>query len=164
MEKQLQRLEAETNTIQTKVNEKGQSNQGAMMMAGGSADIQQFKVNYKMNLVAEEGAYTLIIDSQLPMASIMLQSKQSIDILDIKDNMASVNRSAQISDPSVQSLAYLVLCSEDVVHNHNRIEIKIRTSEGQQGFIQALVMPKNGMGCQSLEIPLKPLNLHSKIH
>jgi hypothetical protein len=117
-----------------------------------------------MNLLAEEGAYTLIIDSQLPMASIMLQSKQDLDILDIKDNMASINRSTQIQDPSIQSLVYLVLCSEDVVHNHNRIEIKIRTSEGQQGFIQALIVPKNSEGCQSLEIPLLPLNLHSKIH
>lgn len=135
-----------------------------MQMVGGTSDIQQFRVNYKMNLIAEEGAYSLIIDSQSPMASVMLQSKQQIDILDVKDNMASINRSAEIPDPQIQSLVYLVVCSDDVSHNHNRLEIKIRTAEGQQGFIQALILPKNSLGCQSLEIPLKPLNLHSKIH
>ena len=34
-------------------------------------EIEQFKVNYKMNLIAEEGAYILIIDSKLPIASIL---------------------------------------------------------------------------------------------
>lgn len=69
------------------------------------------------------------------MAAIMLQCKQTIDILDIKDNIASINRNAVITDPSIQSLAYLVICNDESVHNHNRIEIKIRTSEGLAGFI-----------------------------
>ena len=45
-----------------------------------------------MNIVPDEGSYILIVDSQLPMASAIMQSKQNIDILDIKDNTASINR------------------------------------------------------------------------
>lgn len=82
----------------------------------------------------------------------MLQCKQTIDIIDIKDNIASINRNAVITDPSIESLALLVLSTEEGVHNHNRIEIKIRTSEGLAGFIQALIIPQDSTSCQSLEI------------
>jgi len=38
-------------------------------------NLEQFKVSAKMNLIPEEGAYSLIIDSKLPIASLVLQSK-----------------------------------------------------------------------------------------
>ena len=42
-------------------------------------------------------------------------------------------------------MSYLTIEGDDVIHS--RIEIKMRTSEGQQGHIQALIMPKNKEGC-----------------
>ena len=41
--------------------------------------------------------------------------------------------------------------------------MRIRTSEGQQGNIQILIVASEDAGCQNLEVPLKPLNLHQKI-
>ena len=38
-------------------------------------NLETFKVSAKMNLIPEEGAYSLIIDSKLPIASVILQSK-----------------------------------------------------------------------------------------
>jgi hypothetical protein len=70
-------------------------------------NIEQFKVSYKMNLVPEEGSYMLILDSQLPISSVMMQSKQNIDILDVKGNVAKINRITDIKDPNIASLAYL---------------------------------------------------------
>ena len=90
--------------------------------------MESFKVNFKMNLIPDEGAYSLIIDSQLPISSIMMQSRQNIDILHVKDNLAKINRIFDIRDPNIASLAYL---SIDGDSEHNRLEIKIRTSEGQ---------------------------------
>ena len=45
-----------------------------------------------MNLIAEEGAYNLIVDSQLPMGQIILQSKQNLDVLNVKNNLAKISR------------------------------------------------------------------------
>jgi hypothetical protein len=81
-----------------------------------------------MNLIPEEGAYMLIIDSKLPIASVVLQSKQNIDIIQIKDNLAKINIMRNQNDPNVQSMAQLLIEGES---KHNRLEIKIRTSEGQ---------------------------------
>jgi hypothetical protein len=47
---------------------------------------------------------------------------------------------------------------------HNRLEIKIRTSEGQVGNIQVIILPRDSQACQNIEVPLKPLNLHQKVN
>ena len=72
----------------------------------------------------------LIIDSKLAIASVMIQSKQNIDFLEVKDNIAKINRITDIKDTAVSSLAYLTLDGESSKDLHNRLEIKIRTSEG----------------------------------
>lgn len=41
-----------------------------------------------MSLIAEQAAYSLTIDSQLPIDTLLLTSKQSIDVLEIVDNVA----------------------------------------------------------------------------
>jgi hypothetical protein len=48
--------------------------------------------------------------------------------MEVKHNTAKINRSSSILDPSISSLAYLTLEGEG--HQHNKIEVKIRTSEG----------------------------------
>jgi hypothetical protein len=90
-----------------------------------------------MNIVPEEGSYILILDSQLPINEIIMQSKQNIDILDIKDNIAKITRIIDIKDPTIASLNLLTIESDDRddVNTINRIEMRIRTSEGQQGNI-----------------------------
>ena len=55
------------------------------------------------------------------------------------------------------SLAQLMIEGDS---RHNRLEVKIRTSEGQVGNIQAVILPRDGSACQNIEVPLKPLNLH----
>lgn len=100
-----------------------------------------------MHLVGEEGAQILIIDSKLPIAQVIMQSKQNIDILEIKDNIAKINRILDIKDPNIASLAYLTIDGDNHQNMHSRMELKLRTSEGQQGNIQILIMPKNSSGC-----------------
>lgn len=39
----------------------------------------------------------------------------------------------------------------------------MRTSEGQVGSLQVLILAKDTRQCQSIEVPLQPLNLHQRI-
>lgn len=49
--------------------------------------------------------------------------------------------------------------------NAQKIEIKIRTTEGQFGSLNIYVVPKGkNIISQAIEIPIKPLNLHEKIN
>jgi Co/Zn/Cd efflux system component len=113
-------------------NNRGSKNSGGMPVSMKNAE--SFKVTYKLNLVTDEAAYTLIIDSQKPISSVIMQSKQNIDILNIKDNLAKINRIQEISDPNISSLAHLQVQSDEnnlsESNKINRLEIKIRTSEG----------------------------------
>ena len=68
-----------------------------------------------------------------------------------------------IKDPNISSLAYLSIEGDGQDNVHNRMEIRIRTSEGQQGNIQVLILPQGSNSCQNIEVPLKPLNLHQKV-
>lgn len=45
-------------------------------------------MSYKLNLQADEAAYMLIIDSKIGISQVLMQSKQNVDILMIKDNLA----------------------------------------------------------------------------
>ena len=69
---------------------KTQSKSGHASSLGN--ELQMFKVNYKMNLIGEEGSQMLIIDSQYPIAQLILQSKQNVDILEVKNNIAKIQR------------------------------------------------------------------------
>ena len=121
-------------------------------------NIEGFKVSHKMNLNQEEGAYTLIVDSQRPISQLVMQSKQNLDILQVKNNIGRIDRIQDIHDQSIACLTHIYVEGE-----HNRLEIKIRTSEGQQGFISLLVFGHGSSSSVNVEVPLKPLNLHKKL-
>lgn len=104
-------------------------------------------MSFKLNLVAEEGAHLLIVDSQVPIDSIVVQSRQTVDVMEVVDNLAKINRVGDIQDPSISSLVYLSVEGDGKESYHNRIEVKIRTSEGQQGSLQLLIIAKEGRGC-----------------
>lgn len=130
------------------------------MVAGDVAAMPKpFKVSYKMNLVPAEGAQTLIIDSQVPIDFLMLQSMQNIDILDVKDGVCKITKVAdKISNCAL--LATLKVQGEQQV---NRVEIKIRTSEGQVGNLLVYVVPTESPTSQLVDVELKPLNLHERV-
>ena len=52
---------------------------------------QPFKASFKMSMLASEAAYTLILDSQLPIGSLLVQSKQHVDILSIDNKACKLN-------------------------------------------------------------------------
>ena len=116
-----------------------------------------------MNLVQKIAAYELTITSQRPLETILLQSSQSVDILEIKDKVAKENRVKDDTHPQNVLLTTLQIDSADV----KKITLKIRTAEGQQGSLNAFLIEKvtNNQNpiCATLDIPLKPLNLHERV-
>lgn len=67
-----------------------------------------------------------------------------MDILEVRDNVCKIN---QIKDKITNNalLATLKVQGEDA--NVTRVEVKIRTSEGQTGNILVYVMPKGSNTC-----------------
>jgi hypothetical protein len=58
------------------------------MKAANNIKLESFKVSYKLNLIPDEAAQMLIIDSKIGISQVLMQSKQNVDILQIKDNLA----------------------------------------------------------------------------
>jgi DNA-binding protein YbaB len=59
LEKELKKMEEEVLKAKEKLKKKGTKSSARAT----GVEISQFKVNYKMNLIANEGSYMLIIDS-----------------------------------------------------------------------------------------------------
>lgn len=88
-----------------------------------------------MSLIAEQAAYSLTIDSQLPIDTLLLTSKQSIDVLEIVDNVAKENT---VPDDQGQMIKTFKFSTIDL----KKITIKLRAAEGlQQGNLNFFVIP-----------------------
>jgi len=88
---------------------------------------------------------------------------QNIDIISAKENMCQINK---IDDKVNNNVLLATLKVPGNDSKSSRIEIKIRTSEGQTGHLNVLITPKPSTGnktAQFLDVPLKPLNLHERI-
>lgn len=64
---------------------------------------------------------------------------QNIDIINVKDNLAAINKVTDKHSTNVL-LATLRVVGEE--SKTTRLEVKIRTSEGQNGHLNVLVIPK----------------------
>lgn len=137
-------------------------------MAVQKLEAQGFRADFKLNLISHQAAYDLTITSQRPIDTILLQSNQSVDILSIKDKVCKENRMKRDLNNNYDNsllLTTLKIDSTDV----KKVQLKIRTAEGQQGSLNAFVIEKSTGAasvppmCAMLEIPLKPLNLHERI-
>ena len=47
----------------------------AKMKAANNIKLESFKVSYKLNLLPDEAAYMLIVDSKMGISQVLLQSK-----------------------------------------------------------------------------------------
>lgn len=102
----------------------------------------------------------LTIDSQLAIDSLVLQSEQPVDVLEVKDCVCKRN---QIKDgKSTSLLMTLKMNSED----QKRVSIKLRTAEGSAGSLSVFVLPHektSNKTCSTLSVPIKPLCLHERV-
>lgn len=136
-------------------------NQAVIAEKTGDEGIVGFKAQFKFTLLPKEAAYQLIIESQFNMSVLLLQSTIIIDLLDEDIIPGQVSFSA--ADPTNNTNQFLVTIKLN--ESWNRIVLKIRTSEGLYGSLNAYIIPveESSKICKRVDIPILPLSLHEKV-
>lgn len=115
-------------------------------------------VNEKFVLWPEDAAYNLTLETQVPIDNILLQSDVPLDIMDTVKNSAVVSFS-QCEPNSGQHVLATYRCQA----NTTRLDLKIRTIEGQHGIMRVYLTPKlQPKCCQVHHFQIKPLSLHQR--
>nr|CAD7410633.1 unnamed protein product [Timema poppensis] len=157
----IENLRTEIEEIEQKVIKERERYQDATQdKSDGLSAIPYISINDKMILNKEDASYSLMLEVQTPIDNVLIQSDVPLDLLDVERNSAVVSYSD--CDPS--SGNYL-LATYRCQMNTTRLELKIRTIEGQHGTLRAyitpLVQPKC---CQVRMYQIKPLSLHTRSH
>lgn len=122
--------------------------------------VVKFHVNDKFVLNPIDANYLLSIEIQMPIENVLLQCDVPIDLLDVEKNSAVVSHSA--CDPEDKN--YL-LATYRCQANTTRLDVKIRSIEGQYGTLQVYITPRiQPKTCQLKQYQIKPLSLHRRTH
>lgn len=120
----------------------------------------QFKVKESFRLLPEEACYLLTVEINIPMDVVLIQSDVPVMLLDMEDSTAMLARTPPNSQERNELLASFRL--QDGV---TRLEVKVRTVEGQHGKISVYIMARQQpKTCQKVVFNIRPLSLHTKIH
>nr|XP_045592027.1 Bardet-Biedl syndrome 7 protein homolog isoform X1 [Procambarus clarkii]XP_045592028.1 Bardet-Biedl syndrome 7 protein homolog isoform X1 [Procambarus clarkii] len=157
----IQRLRTEIEELQQRVLRERDQYQAATQSAfPGISAVPFFSVNDKMSLNRSDASYLLSLEVQTAIDNVLLQSDVPIDLLDVEKNSAVVSYST--CDPDSGNF---LLATYRCQANTTRLEVRIRTIEGQYGTLQAYITPRlQPKCCQVRQYHIKPLSLHSRIH
>ncbi|KAJ3587558.1 hypothetical protein NHX12_011155 [Muraenolepis orangiensis] len=121
-----------------------------------------FSINDKFTLCQDDASYSLTLEVQTPIDNLLLQSDVPIDLLDVDKNSAVVSFSECDSE---QPNGNFLLATYRCQANTTRLELKVRSIEGQYGTLQAYITPRlQPKTCQLRRYPIKPLSLHQRTH
>ncbi len=122
---------------------------------------QQFEVNTKFYLDPEEAAYMIQIELPMPIDTIALSSSVHVDLLDQETNSNAVVSRSPPDAANKNALLATYRCQETA----SRVEMKLRTTEGESGDITATVIAKTQPKvAQVIKLQVKSLSLHHRIH
>ncbi|XP_076467410.1 BBSome complex member BBS7-like [Babylonia areolata] len=153
-------LKSELDSLQTKVSTEREKYQQSAYSKSAVSAIPLFSINEKFVLNREDASYTLSLELQTPIDNVLLQSDVPVDLLDVEKNSAVVSFSACNPEEGNYLLA-TYRCQA----NTTRLELKIRSIEGQHGNLQAYITPRlQPKTCQLRTYPIKPLSLHQRTH
>ncbi|EFN60448.1 Bardet-Biedl syndrome 7 protein [Camponotus floridanus] len=152
----LARLKLEIQQLQEKLNEEKESSN---FMSDPLAPLI-LALNHKMMLHKEDASYSLSVELDASIDNILIQSDTPIDLLETENNSAVVSLSA--CNPTESNF---VLATYRCQINTNRLEMRLRSIEGQPGTLQiyvtSQVQPKR---CRKILIPIYALSLHVRQH
>ncbi|KAI3389958.1 hypothetical protein SNEBB_008011 [Seison nebaliae] len=121
------------------------------------AALPSFRITSTMELKESTASYVLEIECEHTIDLILLQSDVPIDVLN-RDTNAAVISFSDLSDSEENHLLATYRCQM----NTNRIEITIRTVEGQIGDLTCYVTPKIvPKVCRTVAWKILPLSLHA---
>ncbi|KAK3099890.1 hypothetical protein FSP39_011300 [Pinctada imbricata] len=153
-------LRQELDDLQSKVMTEREKYQQTAASKTAISAVPHFNINDKFVLNREDASYTLSLELQIPIDNVLLQSDVPIDLLDVEKNSAVVSYSA--CNPEEGNF---LLATYRCQANTTRLELKIRSIEGQYGTLQAYVTPRvQPKTCQVIQYQIKPLSLHQRTH
>lgn len=157
----IQKLRTEIDDLQTRVLRERDQYQAATQSAfPGISAVPFFSINDKMTLNRSDASYLLGLEVQTAIDNVLLQSDVPIDLLDVEKNSAVVSYSTCDTDSG-----NFLLATYRCQANTTRLEVRIRTIEGQYGTLQAYITPRlQPKCCQVRQYRIKPLSLHSRTH
>ncbi|XP_052252267.1 Bardet-Biedl syndrome 7 protein homolog isoform X2 [Dreissena polymorpha] len=146
--------------LQQKVMSEREKYQQTAQSTTAISAVPSFHINDKFVLNREDASYTLSLELQMPIDNVLLQSDVPIDLLDVEKNSAVVSYSACLPEEG-----NFLLATYRCQANTTRLELKIRSIEGQYGTIQAYVTPRvQPKTCKVMQYQIKPLSLHQRTH
>ncbi|EMP38572.1 Bardet-Biedl syndrome 7 protein like protein [Chelonia mydas] len=161
MQNKISSLRNELEHLQIKVLQEREKYQQSSRSSTALSAVPAFSVNDKFTLNKDDASYSLILEVQTAIDNVLVQSDVPIDLLDVDKNSAVVSFSGCDSEPNSNFLLATYRCQA----NTTRLELKIRSIEGQYGTLQAYVTPRiQPKTCQLCQYPIKPLSLHQRTH
>ncbi|KAK6102273.1 hypothetical protein QQG55_7810 [Brugia pahangi] len=161
VEVKVQELRNEIENLQQKIDKEQQRyNEITVGKDAVSVVIPNFIIRDQFKLDKDTICYSLIIELTIPIDFVLLQSDITIELLDVEKNAAVVS----ITPPDETS-KNLLLATYRCQASTTRMEIKIRSLEGQCGNFKAYICPKiHPKTCQVRNYVIKPLSLHQRVH
>ncbi|XP_061690650.1 Bardet-Biedl syndrome 7 protein isoform X1 [Syngnathoides biaculeatus] len=158
----MEALRAEVEQLQVKVQLGREQYQQTSLSKTAVAVAPAFSINDKFTLCQDDASYSLMLEVQTAIDNLLLQSDVPIDLLDVDNNSAVVSFSECDSE---QPNGNFLLATYRCQANTTRLELKVRSIEGQYGTLRAYVthrlQPKT---CQVRQYHIKPLSLHQRTH
>ena len=134
----LAKLRSEVEELSGEVSKERERYQSqAMSSLGGMSAIPRLSITDSMTLNQTDASYMLSLECQTAIDNVLLQSDVPVDLLDVEKNSAVVSYSS-CSPEEGNFLLATYRCQA----NTTRLEIKIRTIEGQYGTLAAYVTPR----------------------
>lgn len=147
--------------LQVKVIQGREKYQQSSQSSTAVSAVPVLSINDRFVLCPEDASYSLTLEVQTAIDNLLLQSDVPIDLLDVEKNSAVVSFSECDSEPNGNFLLATYRCQA----NTTRLELKVRSIEGQYGTLQAYVTPRlQPKTCQVRRYQIKPLSLHRRTH
>jgi len=122
-----------------------------------------FKTSSSFIFNPEDGTYKITVEVPCALSMVLLQSSVHVDVVDLESNEAIMTKCPiDKADPvnSKNKLLASYRCAEPM----KRIEMAVRTVEGQFGTLQAFVIADlEPRSAQIVKFDVKPLSLHKKV-
>ncbi|XP_077156527.1 BBSome complex member BBS7 [Paroedura picta] len=161
MQNKIVSLRNDLEQLQVKVLEEREKYQMNSQSSTAISTVPTFSINDKFTLNRDDASYSLVLEVQTAIDTVLLQCDVPIDLKDVDKNSAVVSVVDCESEPNGNFLLATYRCQA----NTTRLELKILSIEGRYGTLQAYVIPRvQPKTCQVQQYQIKPLSLHQRTH
>ncbi|XP_063314314.1 Bardet-Biedl syndrome 7 protein [Pelobates fuscus] len=161
MQNKIASLRSELEQLQFKVLQERERYQQSSQSSTAVSAVPVFSVNDKFTLNRDDASYSLILEVQMAIDNVLIQSDVPVDLLDVDKNSAIVS----FSNCDTETNGNFLLATYRCQANTTWMELKLRSIEGQYGTLQAYITPRiQPKACQIRQYQIKPLSLHQRTH